>query len=99
MNAINMKRTISVIVVIVCLLIFVGFIFAMGGGCGQRWSHMKSSMVGLDREIAVYNFGSQEPIKTWRTRSQLESDRSSVRFLVDGKAVNVYGGILISEEK
>jgi len=96
-----MKNFIPVMMLIsVCLL--VGFVVLMGsfGGCAkatQTLSHFKSNMIGLDRVITLYS-NSGEVIKTWNTRSNIEDQGGSFRFMVDNKAVQISGTVIIEEK-
>ena len=71
-----------------------------GSGCAdwqQTKSHMKSSFVGLHRQVTLYaNDGSV--IKTWDVNGTVEDQGGSFRFLNDGKAVTVAGTVLIEEQ-
>ena len=69
-------------------------------GCGdwaQTVSHTRSSLFGLDRTITLYaNDGSA--IRSWETKTQVEDQGGSFRFLADGKAITIAGTVIIEEK-
>lgn len=82
-------------------IIFITLISSSLLGCGkfeQYLSHKKSSIFGLNRVATVYSYDGK-PIKSWTFDSQVEWDNGVPRFMVNGKAVNVVGGVLVIEEK
>ena len=83
------------------LIFVVGMMAVVLSGCGsieQWWSHKKSAIVGLDRIATLYSYDGKV-IKTWEFSSQVEEKNNTVRFMVNGNAVNIYGGTLVIEEK
>ena len=66
-------------------------------GCQQQWSHVKSSVAGLNRHITLYS-NDGKILKEWDTTSQVEDKGGSFRFMVDGKAIQVSGTVLIEEK-
>lgn len=87
-------------IIILLLLVGVGFYLTKDGKIGQTMSHFKSALVGLDRKVEVYNVGSSAPVKVYKTQTQIEyPSPSTVRFLSDGKTINITGGLVISEEQ
>ena len=60
---------------------------------------MKSSVIGLNREITIYSYDGK-PIKSYHTRSTIErpGDGTQTFFKNNGKRVDVVGGIVIAEE-
>jgi len=85
----------------VVLLFVIGvFYITKDGKIGQTMSHLKSSFIGLDRTIEVYNYGVVEPVKSYKSQTQIEYPSSgTVRFLDNGKTVNITGGLVISIEQ
>lgn len=69
-------------------------------GCAdmkQSWSHTKSQLVGLDRQVTLYaNDGTV--IKQWQIKGTIEDQGGSFRFLSDGKAITIAGTVLIEEQ-
>ncbi len=80
------------------LMILVVFVLSGCGEIEQSISHGKSAWVGLNRTATVYSY-TGAPIKTWTFDSQVEFKDGGARFIANGKAVNVNGGILVVEEK
>lgn len=67
-------------------------------GCQNSMKHGWSDMVGLDREITLYNSDGGE-IKKWRTRAKVEDKGGTCWFLdKDGKAVTISGTFIIEEK-
>lgn len=82
-------------------IIMVVMIALAMSGCGrfeQLFSHVKSATMGLNRTATVYSY-SGAPIKSWTFDSQVEVSDGNYRFMVNNKAVNVTGGVLIVEEQ
>jgi len=82
-------------VIIIVLLVFVLFL----SGCAelqQSGSHMKSSLVGINREITLYgNNGGK--IQNWVGKLQVEVEGASARFMYNGKAITIAGTFIIKE--
>jgi len=66
-------------------------------GCQNTISHMKSSVVGLNREITLYN-ASGNIIKQWTTDAKVEDAGGSCRFIFNGKVVTISGTFIIEEK-
>ncbi len=66
-------------------------------GCQQQVSHMKSSLIGLDRTITLYAVDGSI-IKSWEGRFQVETGGSSARFIHEGKTVHISGTFIIEEK-
>lgn len=89
------KGVLGVILTIAFVMVLMTYTTGCAG-CQQDWSHMKSELVGLNRVIILYaNDGTV--IKKWHTRSQVQDQGGSFRFLVDGKAIQIAGTITIEE--
>lgn len=66
-------------------------------GCQQQVSHVKSSLIGLNRTITLYA-DNGTVIRTWEGRFQVETSGSSARFLHDGKTIYISGTFVIEEK-
>ena len=87
------------IIFIAVVLTGSGALYAFKDGALGQWaSHVKSAVVGLNRTATVYNLGSNVPVKVYQFNSQVEYKSTSVRFLANGKVVNITGGLVIIEE-
>ena len=86
---------------IIAALAVVGtFYLTKDGKVGQVMSHLKSSFIGLNRVVEVYNYGSNTPVKVYHTQTQIEYPSPTItRFLAEGKTINITGGLVISEEQ
>lgn len=90
------KRT----VVMVFILAALGMALTASGctkGCQQKVSHVKSSLIGLDRTITLYAYDGSI-IKSWDGRFQVETGGSSARFIYEGRAVYISGTFVIEEK-
>ena len=82
------------IIVIVCGLVLFG-IFSMPI-VQQKVSHVKSAMIGLERRVTLYaNDGTL--IRSWQGHYQIGVSGSTIRFMHDGRAVQVSGTIIVEE--
>lgn len=79
-----------------CLILAVVLILDGCAGCEQTVSHMKSSAVGLNRVITLYDC-SGNVIKTWNIKGTVEDQGGSFRFLYEGKAITISGTVVIEE--
>lgn len=77
-----------------CLLLF-----SISGcaSCRNDIKHMKSSWVGLDRHIILYD-ANGKVIREWTTTSKVEDKGGTVWFLVEGKAYTVSGTFVVEEK-
>jgi hypothetical protein len=93
------QKAIGVVVTILAVILL-GFWLYSDTQFGQRkLSHIKSSVVGLNRTINVYAYDGKL-IKGWQTRSAIErpGDGTQSFFKENGKRVDTMGGIVIAEE-
>ncbi len=65
-------------------------------GCYNKWKHLQSDVIGIDRTITLYN-ANGEPIKSWKTSSKIEDQGGTIYFLVDGKTVTISGTFIVEE--
>lgn len=89
-------KTKAIIVIVIGLVLF--GIFSMPI-VRQKISHVKSATIGLERRVTLYaNDGTT--IRTWRGRYQIGlygGSGSVLRFMHDGRAVQISGTIIIEE--
>jgi hypothetical protein len=85
--------------VILGLIFLVLFIYSDTQFGQRKLSHLKSSVVGLNRTISIYGYDSKL-IKAYQTRSSIErpGDGTQTFFKENGKRVDITGGIVIAEE-
>ncbi len=77
--------------------IIIGILLFNTPGCQNTISHAKSSWIGLNREITLYN-ASGNIIKQWSTDAKIEDMGGSCRFMVNGKVVTISGTFIIEEK-
>jgi hypothetical protein len=93
------QKAIGIFIGILAIIIL-GFWIYSDTQFGQRkLSHIKSSVVGLNRTISIYGYDSKL-IKSYQTRSAIErpGDGTQTFFKENGKRVDITGGIVIAEE-
>lgn len=83
-----MKR---LVLIVSCISLFAGC-----ADLQQAGSHLKSSMVGLNRTITLYASDGRV-IKQWSGRFKVETAGASARFIHKGKAVYIAGSFVIEE--
>lgn len=83
------------------ILVLMFLLIPFLSGCGSlsnQLKHFQSSMIGLNREISLYDY-SGKVIRIWETRSKIEDNGGTVYFLdAHGKAITI-SGIYVIEEK
>ena len=71
------------------------------GGCASCARDAKTFQSdfdgGLSRKVTLYS-NTGDVIKTWRGKIDLAADTNEVWFDLDGKRVNINGGIVVVEE-
>lgn len=72
----------------------------MGGcaSCSRGFKSFDSNVSGgLNRTVTLYDYSGKE-IKSWRGKIDLAETEDEVWFDLDGKRVNLNGGIVVVEE-
>lgn len=77
--------------------IIIGVLIFNTPGCQNTISHAKSSWIGLNREITLYD-ANGKIIKQWKTDAKFEDMGGSCRFMVNGKVVTVAGTYVVEEK-
>jgi hypothetical protein len=89
-----------IIIGVIVVVITFGLYFLLRGckGIQQDVAHVKSSYVGLERKVTLFaNDGSI--IKTWKGNYKVDIDEACVRFIDDGKVIELNGTFIVEEIK
>lgn len=66
--------------------------------CSRGFKSLGSDLNGgMRRTVTLYSYDG-DPIKTWEGRIDLAGDTDEIWFDLDGKRVNINGGIVVVEE-
>ena len=67
-------------------------------GCGlqNQIKHLKSSVVGLNRKITLYD-ANGKVIREWNTKAKIEDNGGTCYFITEGKAYTISGTFIIEE--
>jgi len=85
--------------VIIFVLVALVWVLSTTAGCRNEMKHLKSSVVGLNRVITLYD-ANGNVIRQWKTKAKVEPSGSSVWFLDDnGRATSIAGTFVVEESK
>ena len=92
----NKKMYIFIIICVVFLLSFSIFIHNTPS-MKQRVKHMTSSITGLNRHVILYD-SSGKIIREWNSKTNIEDNGGTCRFLNDKGCTVIISGTFIIEE-
>lgn len=94
-----MKRIGAILIILGLLCIIASYLTGCTKGCQKSIKHLKSSAIGLNRIVTVYDYEGQM-IKSYDGKFQIEIESDSVvSFIQEGKERKIIGGIVIVEEQ
>ncbi len=81
------------------MLLVLALLVFLGCEAAEKASkHIKSSVVGLNRRVTLYDCGGNV-IKQWEGRFMIEPFGSGISFIHNGHEVKVVGIIVVEETK
>ena len=92
----NIKTGLLVMLVVIVVVVLVYFPIRGCKGLEQDVAHIKSSYVGLERQVTLYAVDGTA-IKSWKGKYQVEVNETGVRFIHKGKVIELNGTFLVEE--